>query len=160
MSDVTPSALAAHAFLHGLPPEIVARLAGAAAEVSVPAGHRFFEEGGRAERFWLIRSGHVALDMRLPGRPRLIVETLADGDMIGISWAAPPFEWRYGAEAVRPTTAFELQGAAVIALCDGDPLLGYQLTRRLLAIASRRLHASRIRMMDLYAAPGNHAAAS
>jgi CRP/FNR family transcriptional regulator, cyclic AMP receptor protein len=160
MGEVSPSALAAHAFLRGLPPDLLARLAGIAAEVSVPAGHRFFEEGGPAERFWLIRTGHVALDMRLPGRPRLIVETLGDGDMIGISWVAPPQEWQYGAEAVRPTTAFELTAGPVIALCDSDPAFGYQLTRRLLAVAAGRLHASRVRLMDLYAAPGNHAGAS
>jgi len=160
MTDIAPPPLAAHAFLRGLSLDHVARLAAIAAEVSVPAGHRFFEEGGRADRFWLIRTGHVALDMHLPGRPRLIVETLGDGDMIGISWVALPREWQYGAEAIRPTTAFELEAATVIALCDSDPVFGYQLTRRLLAVASRRLHASRVRLMDLYAAPGNHAGAS
>jgi CRP-like cAMP-binding protein len=160
MSDVPPSALATSAFLRGLAPDYVARLAEIAAEVSVPEGHRFFEEGGSAKRLWLIRTGHVALDMHLPGRPRLIVETLGDGDMIGISWVAPPQEWQYGAEAVQPTTAFELEAAAVIALCDNDPVFGYQLTRRLLAVASGRLHASRVRLMDLYAAPGSHLGAS
>ena len=136
MGGVLPSALAAHSFLRGLPSDDAARLTEIAAEVSVPAGHRFFEENGRADRFWLIRTGHVALDMHLPGRPRLIVETLGDGDMIGISWVASPQEWQYGAEAVQPTTAFEFEAAAVIALCDSDPAFGYQLTRRLLAVAA------------------------
>jgi CRP-like cAMP-binding protein len=159
VSGVSPSALAGHAFVRGLPTEHMARLAEVATVTSVPAGYRFFEEGGRASQFWLISIGHVALDIYLPGRPRLIVETIGADGLVGLSWVAPPQEWQYGAEAVQPTSAFELDAAAVLALCDSDPALGYQVTRRLLAIASRRMHASRIRMMDLYAVPGGKAGA-
>jgi CRP/FNR family cyclic AMP-dependent transcriptional regulator len=160
MSGVPPSVLAGHAFLQGMTAEQVAKLAQATTAISMAAGHRFFEEGGLAERFWLIRTGHVALDVHVPGRARLIVETIGDGDLIGLSWASLPRQWQYGAEAIQPTTAFELDAAAVIALCDADPALGYQLTRRLMAVAARRLHAARIRMMDLYAPPGQPGAAS
>lgn len=160
MSGVSPSALAEHAFLQGLPAEHTTRIAEAATAVSAPAGYRFFEEGGTAGQFWLIRSGHVALDLHLPGRPPLIVETIGAGGLIGLSWVAPPQEWQYGAQAIQPTTAFELDGAAVLALCDSDPVFGYHLSRRLLAVAAERLHASRIRMADLYAAPRRRVGAS
>ena len=154
MSSVSPAALAELAFLRGMAAEHVARLAELASIVSAPAGYRFFEEGGNARLFWLIRSGHVALDLHVSGHDRLIVETLRDGDLMGISWQAPPHEWQYGAEAVQPTEAFELDGPAVLALCESDQVLGYQFTRRLLTVAARRLYASRIRMLDLYGAPG------
>jgi len=72
---------------------------------------------------------------------------------VGLSWVAPPQEWQYGAQAIQPTTAFELDGAAVLALCDSDPVFGYHLSRRLLTVAAERPHATRIRMADLYAAP-------
>jgi CRP/FNR family transcriptional regulator, cyclic AMP receptor protein len=151
--SVPPAALAGHAFLRGMPAGQVAVLAQAAAEVSVPAGYRFFEEGGLARSFWLITAGHVALDLYVPGRARLILETVGDGGVIGISWLSPPREWQFGAEAVRPTTAFQLDGATVIRECDRDPELGYQVTRRLMAVAESRLQSARIRMLDLYAPP-------
>ena len=145
--------LADHAFVRGMPPDYVERLADAAVEISVPTGHRFFEEGGRADKFWLVTAGHVALDLHTAQRASLIVETLGRGDVLGLSWLSPPHEWQFGAVAVEPTTAFELDATAVIALCDGRPEFGYQIVQRMAAVASRRLHATRVRMLDLYATP-------
>jgi len=160
MNDATPApALADHAFLRGMPADDVARLAGAAVAVSIPAGRRLFDEGSPARKCWLLTSGHVALDLHMPGRPSLIVETLGRGDVIGFSWLSPPHEWQFGAETVEPTEAFELDGATVMALCDRHPELGYQLALRLLAVAVRRLQATRIRLLDLYAAPSRGAEA-
>jgi CRP/FNR family transcriptional regulator, cyclic AMP receptor protein len=159
VTGVAPSVLAGHAFLRGMPGEHVARLAEAAAEVSVPAGHRFFEEGGEAGQFWLIRTGHVALDLHIPGPARLIVETVGGGGVVGLSWLSPPRQWQFGAEAVQPTTAFVLNGEAVRALCDSYPVLGYQIIRRLMDVTATRLHATRIRMLDLYSVSSLHASA-
>jgi CRP/FNR family transcriptional regulator, cyclic AMP receptor protein len=146
--------LSGHAFLRGMPGAYVAVLAGACQGTAVRAGQRFFEEGGTADRFWLIVSGHVALDVSAPGRSRLIVETLGRGDLLGLSWLVPPYEWQFGATAVQDTMAFELNAPAVRAACDGDPGLGYELLRRVMPAASSRLQAARIRMLDLYAAAG------
>jgi CRP/FNR family transcriptional regulator, cyclic AMP receptor protein len=159
MTGTPAMALADHAFVRGMSPDHVARLADAAAAVSVPAGHRFFEEGGDATRFWLVTAGHVALDLRKPGQADLIVETLGGGDVLGLSWLSPPYEWQFGAVAVEATAAFELDGQAVIALCDSRPEFGYQITRRMAAVASRRLHGTRIRLLDLYGTPAQGAGA-
>lgn len=147
--------LADHAFLRGMTAGHVAALAQACRLITVPQGHRFFEEGEAASRFWLIISGHVALDVHVPGRSRLIVETLGQGDLLGLSWLAQPYQWQFGAMAVQETAAFELNGAAVRAACEDDNGLGYQLLRHLLSAALSRLQASRVRMLDLYAASGN-----
>ena len=153
MTAVTASELGAHPFLRALPESYLSQLAGLASAMTVPAGHRFFEEGGHARMFWLLTSGRVALDLAVPGRPRLIVETLTAGDLMGVSWLSPPHEWQYGAEAVEPTGAYQLDGTAVLGLCDSEPRLGYLLFTRLMGVAARRLQSSRIRMLDLYAGP-------
>lgn len=157
MTGVSPQVLGAHAFLRGMPAEHVALLAETAAVVSVSAGFRFFEVGGRAARLWLISSGRVALDLDVPGRTRLIVETVGSGDVIGLSWLFPARQWQFGAEAIQDTVAFELDGAAVSALGDRHPELGGQVTGRMMTVAATRLQATRIRLLDLYAAPGRHA---
>ena len=72
---------------------------------------------------------------------------------MGVSWLSPPHEWQYGAEALEATSTFQLDGEAVMASCDADPALGYQFFTRLMTVATRRLHSSRIRMLDLYAPP-------
>jgi CRP/FNR family transcriptional regulator, cyclic AMP receptor protein len=159
VTGVSPQVLGAHPFLRGMPAGHVALLAGTAVAVSVSAGFRFFEEGGRAARLWLISSGRVALDLDVPGRTRLIVETVGSGDVIGLSWLFPAGQWQFGAEAIQDTAAFELDGAAVRALGDRDPDLGSQITGRMMAVAASRLQATRIRLLDLYAAPGRRAGA-
>jgi len=159
MNDTRAPVFASHAFLRGMSPDHVIRLASAAVVVSIPAGQRLFDEGARADKCWLLTAGHVALDLHMPGQPNLIVETLGSGDVIGFSWLSPPHEWQFGAETVEPTTAFELDGAAVLALCDSHPDLGYQLALRMLAAAVQRLQATRIRLLDLYGAPGQNAEA-
>jgi len=142
-----------HAFLRGIPAGSVARLAATATAVSFPAGRRLFEEGAPARKCWLLTSGQVALFLHAPGAEDLIVETLCCDDVIGFSWLAPPHEWQFSAATVTATEAFELDGTAVMALCDRDRDLGYQLAQRFLAAAVRRLHATRIRLLDLYGTP-------
>ena len=51
-----------------LPAVYRGRLMSLAHEVRYPAGTRLFSEGGRADHFWIIDSGTVALDMRVPGQ--------------------------------------------------------------------------------------------
>ena len=154
MSGVTPDELGEHAFLRGMTDHHLAVLSRACWEAPVRAGHRLFEEGGTAHRFWLLRSGGVALDLHAPDRRGLIVETLGAGDLVGLSWLVPPYQWQFGATAVQDTVTFELNAIAVRAACEEDPGLGYALLRRVMSAASSRLHATRLRMLDLYAAPG------
>jgi CRP/FNR family transcriptional regulator, cyclic AMP receptor protein len=160
MNGTESPGFADHEFLRGMSPADVQLLSGAAVRVSIPAGQRLFDEGATADKCWLLTAGHVALDLhRQPGRPNLIIETLGSGDVLGFSWLAPPHRWQFGAQTVEPTTAFELDGAAVMALCDSHPDLGYQLALRMLAAAVRRLQATRIRLLDLYGVPSQDAAA-
>lgn len=155
MISISPADVTEHPFLRGLPAGFATELAACASTRSVPAGFRFFEEGGSANRFWLVSSGHVALDVHLPGRPPLIIETIGAGELMGLSWLSPPPRtWEFGAGATEPTSAFELDSAAVSALCDRHPELGYQITKRLITVLFDRLHATRIRLLDLYGSPG------
>ena len=131
-----------------MPPAHLAQLAAAASLVDVPAGHRFFAVGGVPHQFWLIRAGQVAVEIDAPGRRRIIVETLGRGEVVGLSWFLPPFEWQFGAMAMQPTEAFEFDAAAVRRCCEEDPAFGYELTRRLLTAVSERLQATRSRLLE------------
>jgi CRP/FNR family transcriptional regulator, cyclic AMP receptor protein len=153
MSPVSTAELAEHSFATGLTGSQLERLAALAVSVEMPAGQRLFEEGGPAASLWLIRSGRIALDLRIPGRGRLIVETLGRGDELGLSWLMPTAQWQFGAVAQQDTATFELSSAGVTCLCETDHELGYHLTRHLLTSAVTRLQAARIRILDLYATP-------
>lgn len=131
-----------------MPTGHLAYLAGVTTLSTVPARHRFFDAGAAARYFWLIRAGQVALDVQAPGAGRVVVETLGRGEMVGVSWFFPPFLWQFGAMAVQPTEAFQVDAAAVRERCDSDPDFGYQFTRRMIVVVARRLQATRIRLLD------------
>ncbi|MFI5911795.1 cyclic nucleotide-binding domain-containing protein [Dactylosporangium sp. NPDC051541] len=131
-----------HPFLAGLAPRDVERLARWAHRAPFRAGTRIFEEHGRAERFWLIREGRVDLDTRTPGP--IVVETLGPGAVLGWSWLFSPYRWHFGAVAVDPVLAIELDGPGVRSLCAAEPALGLELTRRFMAVVVERLQSTRM----------------
>ncbi|GAA1244227.1 cyclic nucleotide-binding domain-containing protein [Streptomyces aureus] len=124
-------------------------------DVSFPAGALIFEEGGRADRFWIIRGGSVALSLHVPGRRPPTVETLGPGDLLGWSWLFPPYEWHLGAEASSTVRADEFDAATVRVLCGEDLALGYALARAVAGVIADRLKATRLRLLDLYGPPGS-----
>ena len=109
------------------------------------AGARIFTEGGDATRCWIIRDGEVRLDAQVPRRPSVAIETLGSGDVLGWSWLFPPHTWRFSAVATEPTLAIEFPGAELRQLCAADPVLGYELTTRLMGVVVQRLQATRAR---------------
>ena len=147
MIEVNAAALAAHPFLHGMPTDHLGLLADAACDVSFPARHRLFEDGGYATRFWLIRAGHVALDLDVPGEGPVVIENIGMGELLGWSWLFPPYKWAFGAVAATAVGAFEFDAPAVRDLCAGDPGLGYEFNQRVTRVLAKRLRATRIRLI-------------
>ena len=75
---------------------------------------------------------------------------LGRNDVVGLSWMHPPFQWRFGATATQPMQAYAFDARAVRAACDADPVLGYELSRRFFAAVTRRLQATRARLLEAY----------
>ncbi|MGW7573322.1 cyclic nucleotide-binding domain-containing protein [Streptomyces sp. NPDC054765] len=147
--------------LSALPPEHRDRLLGFARDVSLPAGVRLFEEGGAADRFWIIRTGLVVLDVHEPGRGATVVETLGEGELLGWSWLFEPYRWHLGARTRGDVEAYEFDAQRVRAAIDEDTAFGLAVTRCVAAAAiGRRLRAARTRLLDLYGPPGSRTAAA
>jgi CRP/FNR family cyclic AMP-dependent transcriptional regulator len=145
--------LQTHPFLDGLTTEQIGRLAAWARRSQFRTGVRVFEEGGKADRFWLIRDGHIQLDTYLPGRGSVVIESLRAGTVLGWSWLFDPYVWHFGATAAEPTLTVEFDARGVRRLCEEDPVLGYALVQRFTRVVVDRLQSTRIRLLDLYGAP-------
>ena len=147
MIEVNAAALAAHPFLHGMSRDQLGVLAEAAHDVSFPAKHRLFEDGGYATRFWLIQAGHVSLDLHVPGEGPVVIESIGMGELLGWSWLFPPYKWAFGAVAASAVEAFEFDAPTVRELCAAYPELGYEFNQRVTRVLARRLQATRIRLI-------------
>jgi CRP/FNR family transcriptional regulator, cyclic AMP receptor protein len=121
-----------------------------ATERRVEAGERLCREGDPADSFFLIQAGVVALEIVVPGRDALLIETLHDGDLLGWSWLYAPHRWQFDARATQPCELLAYDGARVLAACDADPALGYAFMQRFAAVMVARLQATRLQLLDIY----------
>ena len=148
--------LRGHKFFADLEDDHLALLAGCASNVVFPAGSFLFREGTPAKACFLIREGSVALEIAAPGRGALIVQTLGEGDMAGFSWLIEPHRWSFDGRAVERVRALQMDGACLRGKCDADPVLGYELMRRFAGLASKRLDATRLQLLDVYGHVRDH----
>lgn len=140
----------AHPFFDGLEDRHIKLVAGCAKNVRFRAGQVIFKEGDPASTFYLVRSGRVSVELAIPGKPNMALETLVAGDVLGWSWLFPPFVWHFDARAVDATSAIAFDGACLRKKCDRDPALGYALMQRFAGVMLDRLMATRLKVLDVY----------
>lgn len=142
--------LAEHPFFQALPQEDLHILVGCAMNVRFDAGQQIFREGDEANEFYLIRHGKVALEVAVPGRPSVTIQTLGAGEILGWSWLVPPYRWRFDARAVETVRAIALDGKCLRVKCEADPRLGFELFKRFAQVVIERLQAARLQLLDVY----------
>ena len=125
-------------------------IAGCARTAHFEAGEYFFREGDAADLFFAIRHGDVALEVHVPARDAVIIETLHDGDLLGWSWLFEPYSWSFDARAVGSVSAIAFDGACLRGKCAADHDLGYEVMRRFAQVIIERLQATRMRLLDVY----------
>jgi len=136
--------------LSGLAQAHLDLIAGCAQDARFDAGTYLFREGDPADRFYAVRQGAVALEIHVPAREAVVVETLHTGDLLGWSWLFPPFRWSFDARALEPVGAIAFDGACLRGKCETDPELGYALMQRIAQVIIERLQATRMRLLDVY----------
>jgi len=143
--------IAEHPFFAGLESYYTGLLTGCASNVRFPAGSYIFKEGEPANHFYLIRSGKVALELFPPHDRPITVETLEQGEVLGWSWLLPPYVWTFHGHATQETRAIALDGKCLRAKCEQNHDLGYEVWKRFAQLMVRRLHATRLQLLDIYA---------
>lgn len=152
MSDVPlDPILLTHPFFSGLDTAQRARIAPCATPTVFVTGQTVFHEGGDANAFHIIRVGTVVLEVMIPGRGMISLQSLHDGDVLGWSWITPPHRWTFSARALSPVQTLAISAPGLRALMDADHELAYHLLKHITATMADRLHAARLQMLDLYA---------
>lgn len=142
--------LSAHPFFEGISAEHLGILVGCASNVRFDEGKFIFRMGEEANHFFLVREGEVALEVGVPGRPPITIQTIGSGEILGWSWLVPPYHWMFDARAVEQVRAIALDGKCLRTKCEADHDLGYELLKRFAHVAEERLMATRLQLMDLY----------
>jgi CRP/FNR family transcriptional regulator, cyclic AMP receptor protein len=145
--------LTAHRFFAGMAPDHLEVLTGCARNIVIPAGTSIIREGADADAFWALRAGRVSLGVTTPGRGMQTLNTLHAGDVLGWAWLFPPYRWHFDADALDEVHAVVFDAVCLRGKCADDPKLGFDLAQRVAGILGDRLHAARLRLLDVYGAP-------
>jgi CRP-like cAMP-binding protein len=143
--QIDPSILQAQPFLKGMTRRQLELLAKDSMQTEFGAGRRILNEGGRADRFYLILEGRVELELPVPDGEAIHIETLGAGDVFGWSWLFAPYHCHFDARAATPTKAIFFYGSHLHLrdLCEENHDLGYELMKRISKIVVKRLQATR-----------------
>ena len=98
--------------------------------------------------------GKLALEIPVPERGALVIETLRAGDVVGWSWLFPPYHWHFDTRAVESSSAIALDGACLRDKCDQDSHLGYLLMQRFARVVQEELRATQLQLLDVYGSAG------
>jgi len=140
--------LSGNTFFAGMMPEHLAFLAGATRPRQCKAGEVLFRQGEHADRFFLVQSGEITVEVPAIMGPALQLQKLSIGKLLGWSWLIAPYQWDFQARAITDAGVIEFDGSAILARCEADNAFGYELFKRFTGLMSERLSSARRKMMD------------
>jgi CRP/FNR family cyclic AMP-dependent transcriptional regulator len=144
-------ALSGSWFGAGLPPEAVSRLASIGEVRDLAAGDFVAREGQVTESLGIVLTGRIALRVLVPERGMVTILTVEPGDVVGWSAVVPPFRGTDDAVAIEPVRLLSFPGEDLRLLLRADVALAASLYPRLLQAVGRRLAATRLQLLDLFA---------
>ncbi len=148
--ETIDSLIAEHPFFKGLGERYLKLIAGCGSNVRFNAGQYLCREGEEADKFYAIRHGKVGVEVFVPQRGPVTVQTVSEGELVGWSWLFPPYRWQFDARALEIVRATSFDGACLRKKCDEDPAMGYELMKRLAQVISQRLESTRLQLLDVY----------
>ena len=139
-----------HPFLAGLSDKHMEVLVGCASNAHFPDGGYLIHEGQIANKFFLIRTGRIALEIDVSPRGPLRIQTVGPGDVLGWSWLIPPYTWHFDARALELTRAIALDGKCLRKKIEADHELGYVVMKRFSELMVQRFQVTRLQLLDMY----------
>ena len=121
-----------------------------ATETTLKPDEVLFRENGEAKRFFIVARGILALEVERAAKPSTTVQTLGDGALLGLSWRLTPHRWMWTARAMTETRLAVFDASFMRAECERNPDLDRLMWKAVAEEASKRLHHTRIQLLDLY----------
>jgi len=137
-----------HKFTVGMTDGQIASLAELATEVAFDENEVVLLDGQRANAFYLVTQGSVAVELRTP---RYVVCVAAVTAESAFGWSAllDQQDTAFQVRAREHTTALRLDGPRLRALCRKDPALGVEILHRTLQLVAGRVRSTEIRFAEM-----------
>lgn len=134
-----------------LPADVLDHLARASSTQHFAIGSVVFREAMPSDNFYLVLAGNLALDMNVPGRGAVRILTLGAGDMVGWSALLGYGKMTASLVVVEDAELVVAPAAKLRELIESNHEFGFHLMKRMAEALSKRLTATRLQMLDLFA---------
>ncbi len=141
--------LRVHPFLRGIDARGLDDLATCAELVTFAAGESVITVGETAERFFLVRTGMIAVEVPTDPHNERTIQRLYEGDALGWSWLFEPYEWQFDAHARTKVQAIVFSADCLREVFARNHELGYEFILRMARIIADRLNAARHQIGEL-----------
>jgi len=138
-------------FSAAMPADVLEKLAAESTTQSLKPGEVLFREGSENKNLYFMRSGRLALEMIVPGRGAVRILTTGPGDMVGWSALLGRGTMTASAVALEPCELVVAPADKLSRLCQSHPDFGYHLMLHMAGALSKRLVATRLQLLDLFA---------
>lgn len=139
-------------FLTNLSPRVQEKLLALSELFCFEPGDTIFHEGDPSLYLYIVKTGHVAIEIHVPSKGRRSISTVGPGDLFSWSALVEPRLETAAARAVEATEVLGIKGGALMDLCREDTELGFELYRTLAEVITARLIASRLQCLNIFAA--------
>ncbi len=150
----TAARIADHPLFKGISPEHLSVLSEGAREKVFEPGTIILSAGQPAYHLYLIEDGKIAIQTPAAASADAPLKTLGAGEVLGWSWLFAPYTWHLQARALERTRTVCLDGGHLVARCEADHRLGYELMKRISQIVISRLQSARNELLARKARAG------
>lgn len=140
MHAVDAGELAKMKFFEGFTPHHLEQIARYSKRIQFAAEDMILQQGELANRFYVIKTGRVAIECNAGGR-RVLVQEIGPGEPVGFSWFFSTDTMHFTARALEPVDAVFFYGTLLREECELDRDLGYEMLRRTSQTMLERLEA-------------------
>ncbi|MCJ7625853.1 MAG: cyclic nucleotide-binding domain-containing protein [Anaerolineaceae bacterium] len=126
--------------------EEIAKLA---EEISFEKGVTIFNEGQKAEELFFLLEGEIALQIQLTSRPVKITTLIVNQSNQNFGWSSvvPPYFFTASAVCNENSRVVAVNGKEFMKILENEPVMGFQVMRRITQIISNRLRICRTSML-------------
>ena len=142
--------LAQHPFFRGLAPRHLAEVAACGSRVQFKAGEFLCRENEEATRFFIITQGRITVEIFSYRRGPVTIQTLEGDDVLGWLWFEKPYHWHLDARAAQLTRVVALDVKALMARCEADHELGFELMKRYAHSLAVKFRVTKLQLVDIY----------
>jgi len=147
--------IAEYPLFRSMETEYLELIAGCASNVRFDEGSTIFRIGDRSDHFYSIRRGKVAIEVHSPQKGPITIQTLGEGEILSWSWLFPPYQCEFDARCLTMVRALAFDAKCLRGKIEEDRNMGYELMKRFSHVMVRRLRATRLQLLDIYANPSN-----